>query len=845
MEKRILAVDDDEDILNIYRIYFKNKGYVIETALCGADGLQKVKTFNPDLIVLDVMMPQMNGYDFCSHLNKEHRGSPIPVIFATAIGDEKDKARAFALGAVDYLVKPFDHDELLAKIEKHLGTKQRWKYIEHTVGIPIQPDAGASIRDFVSFFADKIKRPSLLNEKIDESNPYVLWDLAEKTGFSQIQLVRYISEFSNLPSIPFIDPESIVLGVLPVSFSKKNKVVVVKNVAGENEFVVSNPFSQELLALLRTIADYKLVVTEIENIDQITGDTTKELIRDADFVEATIAKDPEQEHSGSKLANLLVAKGIKQRASDIHIEPKEKEVSVRFRVDGDMQLSFIMNSKTGTTIIARFKVLAGMDISERRKPQDGAFQLLYNGKKYKFRVATTSTPFGESAIIRILEPDTKPKSLDLLGLSGDQEKMLKEFALQSNGLILLVGQTGSGKTTTIYSLINQIDCKTRSLTSIEDPVEYTIPDANQQQVNEKAGITFEKLLKSIMRQDPDILFLGEVRDPYSAAMAMEAASTGHLTITSLHTTNATTAILRLEMLGISRKQMADALLGITAQKLIKTLCPQCKKVEAITREEHEKLAAVTHEVPSLVAHPAGCPHCNNTGYLGREGVYEVIRCDHQVSQMIRAGEPISRIREFVRKRGDFLISDHALQKVREMKISVADAYENVLLEELSAAPAAATAIAESFGRAAISTQTQNEGNGFLGEAPGRIPPPSADGKRHLLVVEDDTDTRAYVMKILENHGFRVSAAGDGVDALLQMGKVHFDLIVSDIAMPTMDGLKLLEILNQKGINTPVVLLTAAESREIENKALRAGACDYVRKPFDKDTLLLRIEKALK
>jgi type II secretory ATPase GspE/PulE/Tfp pilus assembly ATPase PilB-like protein len=193
---------------------------------------------------------------------------------------------------------------------------------------------------------------------------------------------------------------------------------------------------------------------------------------------------------------------------------------------------------------------------------------------------------------------------------------------------MIVGPTGSGKTTTIYSLFSKIDCQTKSLISIEDPVEYIIPFANQQQVNEKVGVTFEALLKSSVRQDPDILYIGEIRDKYSANVAIDFASTGHITVTTMHTSNATTAIFRLERLGIDRGIIADNLLCVIGQRLIKKLCTQCRKIVHISEEEKNMLSSFTNEIPSQVAQPMGCPKCNNTGYYGREGIYEVIKFDH-------------------------------------------------------------------------------------------------------------------------------------------------------------------------------------------------------------------------
>jgi type IV pilus assembly protein PilB len=407
-------------------------------------------------------------------------------------------------------------------------------------------------------------------------------------------------------------------------------------------------------------------------------------------------------------------------------------------------------------------------------------------------------------------------------MTDKQVTTMVDFANLTHGVIMIVGPTGSGKTTTIYSFLSHIDCLTRSLISVEDPVEYNIPFANQQQTNEKAGITFESLLKSAVRQDPDILFLGEVRDPYSAKMSMDFASTGHLTITTLHTSNATTAIFRLERLGIDRGTMADTLIGVVAQRLLKRLCPHCKEIALISAEEREMFAPFTDEIPAQVAHPVGCSKCNNTGYFGREGVYEIIKFDHQISEMARTGAPIAEIRNAVRGRGDFLISTHAVEKAKKLIFAPKDVYEQVLVEELA----------------------------FESKRPRKASQgkPIAEAEREdtisILVVEDDHDSRQLIARFLENNGYCVTPTEDGVSALLQLGKQRFDLIISDVNMPNLDGFKLLEMKGQKGIETPVIFLTSRSDPEDMDKGLGLGAADYITKPTKKEILLAKVKVVL-
>jgi CheY-like chemotaxis protein len=297
----------------------------------------------------------------------------------------------------------------------------------------------------------------------------------------------------------------------------------------------------------------------------------------------------------------------------------------------------------------------------------------------------------------------------------------------------------------------------------------------------------------------------------------------------MHTANATTAIFRLERLGLSRSVMADALLGIVAQQLIKKLCPHCKVIEEPTAEELEMLGEVLSAAPTSVAHATGCNRCNNTGYFGRIGIFEVIEITPAISDLIRAGKSVAEIRKFVKDSSAFLISQHALENILSFNITTKAAYLNVIIEDLGLDDGSTTANT----KPGAEPKTKQNTTDLAQE------PPS------ILIVEDDPDTRALIGRILKKEEYELCFAADGIEALLMMGKDVFDLIVSDINMPNMDGLKLLEMKNQKGIETPVIFLTSRSDTTDEIKGFELGAVDYIKKPFKKEILLLRISKALK
>ncbi len=839
----ILVVDDNHDQLMLMERFLTSSGYNVVAADSGLKGLETINNVKPDLVLLDVMMPGMNGYEVCSRLQKNNETACIPVIFITALGEEQDKARAFSVGAVDYLVKPVQKEILLQKARTHLKTNTRWKEL-HKDDAP--SEEGVQLSDFLQFKEFLLGQLDLEPDKKAKFSailPSKIYSISRYLGITNSQIAKYMADFLKLPYISQINPYDVQLGVLPISFCRTNLVVALNNGAKENTFVLSNPFNWELLDSLSKLTEqdqtFKLIITEPEHIEllfkyeaDLGGEAPVKKVtpvEDTQKIEGPTSVSFEQmskaeieKHPIVYIANTMINKAVSERASDIHIEPKETETVVRLRVDGDLRDSFTLKKNTGVMLISRLKVLGGLDLAEKRRPQDGSFAATINNKTFRLRLATTSTPNGESLIIRLLEPSVKPKELEELGMADKQVNAMINFADQTHGLILIVGPTGSGKTTTIYSFLSHIDCKTRSLTSVEDPVEYSIPFANQQQVNEKAGVSFESLLKSSVRQDPDILFLGEVRDQYSAKMSIDFASTGHLTVTTLHTSNATTAIFRLERLGIDRGTMADTLIGVVAQRLLKKLCPHCKQIVQISQEEIDILSPFTDEIPSQVAHPVGCPKCNNTGYYGREGIYEIIKLDPEISEMVRSSMSIAEIRSFIRERGDFLISYHAVEKVKELLFSPKDVYETVLVEEL----------------AFEQKRPKKEAH--------RIPviEEKIKDKISILVVEDDKDSQRLIARFLENHGYTVAPAEDGVDALLQLGKDEFDLIISDVNMPNLDGFKLLEMKSQKGIETPVIFLTSIADPEDTKRGFDLGAVDYIRKPTRKDVLLTKVKNVL-
>lgn len=549
----VLSIDDDPVTLKLIGKLLSLGGYNVIAANSGLKGLQVISKNKPDLILLDVEMPGMDGYEVCARLQKCEATVYIPVIFVTSFRRKEDKAKAFSVGAVDYLVKPIQKDILLQKVRTHIETNIQWKKLHdkqtHEKKVP-----PTSFNQFKEFLFDRLnlnsdKRCNFFNVPASD-----IYSASLELGTDNSTVARYMAEFLKSSHVSNINSDDVQLGILPTPFCKLNHVVAVNDFSVGTAFIVSNPFDWDLLDNLKRFTGlgktFKFMISEPENITPLFDYKASTPVKEASIIKETQSDTASAIETITKLTeaeikkypiiyitNSILEKAVSERASDIHIEPKETKTVVRFRIDGDLMEFFSLKKNTANKIISRFKVVSGLEISEKRKPQDGAFSLIINNREFNFRVATTSTPNGESVVMRLLEPEAKPKELTELGMTDKQADTLIRLVNRHSGIIFMVGTTGSGKSTTIFSLLHKTDCKTRSLMTVEDPVEYHIPLANQQQVNKKAGVTFEALLKSAVRQDPDVLFMGEVRDVFSAKIAVDFASTGHLTVTTLHTSN--------------------------------------------------------------------------------------------------------------------------------------------------------------------------------------------------------------------------------------------------------------------------------------------------------------------
>jgi type IV pilus assembly protein PilB len=364
------------------------------------------------------------------------------------------------------------------------------------------------------------------------------------------------------------------------------------------------------------------------------------------------------------LVSSIISGAIDSRASDIHIEPQERDLTVRYRVDGILRKELDIPTTAQAEIISHIKILANMDISEKRLPQDGHITTIHQDREFDLRVSSLPSVIGEKIVIRILDKSSNRWNLDDIATSERDNKKFRSLIENPYGMILLTGPTGSGKTTTLYSLLQLLNTGRNNIVTVEDPVEYRLAGITQVQVNPKAGLVFASALRSILRQDPDIILIGEIRDLETAEIAISAAMTGHLVLSTLHTNDAAGAISRFVNLGIPPFMLASSLLGVVAQRLVRISCSRCKETYTAT-EEHKKIltGAGQKSKELLLARNTGCDNCGKTGYMGRKAIYEILTVSGQIRKMIIEGRSDTEIKEQAIKEGMKTLKTNGIEEI--------------------------------------------------------------------------------------------------------------------------------------------------------------------------------------
>ena len=384
-----------------------------------------------------------------------------------------------------------------------------------------------------------------------------------------------------------------------------------------------------------------------------------------------------------RLVNLVLSQALKDRASDVHIEPTESEMRVRYRVDGALQTVMTLPKTVQAGLATRLKVLARLNIAERRLPQDGAFELALDGRRIDFRVSTVPTIFGERIALRLLDKTKGLLTLEQLGLDAQARRRYEGLIHQPFGIILVSGPTGSGKTTTLVSTLALLNSVDKNIITVEDPVEYQLPGVSHIQVSPRAGLTFASGLRSIVRQDPDIIMIGEIRDVETAEIAIHASLTGHLVLTTIHTNDASSALTRLADMGIEPYLIASAVIGVASQRLVRLLCPQCKQPAPIPKEIVSWLQSQVKEPlpPAEFQRPVGCAHCRHTGYQGRTGIFEILVVTETLRKRTLARGSAAELAEIARSEGMLTLRADGMLKAMQGLTTVEEVLQVTRVEQ--------------------------------------------------------------------------------------------------------------------------------------------------------------------
>ena len=363
-------------------------------------------------------------------------------------------------------------------------------------------------------------------------------------------------------------------------------------------------------------------------LEEYTREKESQMIEQEDMYSEDVNNSPIVQ-----LVKGMIDQAVRQRASDIHIEPMEKQVRIRYRIDGALYEKSVYSIRLLPAIVARIKIIGGMDISEKRKPQDGRITQIVDRKEFDIRVSILPTVYGEKIVMRLTSKNALTREKSQLGLKSDELKKFDHILKNPHGILLVTGPTGSGKSTTLYTALSELNKEDVNIITVEDPVEANIEGINQVQVNNKANLTFASALRSILRQDPDIIMIGEIRDQETASIAVQASITGHLVVSTLHTNSAASTITRLADMGIEPYLIADSTIGVIAQRLVRRLCPECKRQKKADAEELE-LLQLAPDADVTIYEPCGCPRCDGAGFRGRIGVYEIMEVTQSLKSII-------------------------------------------------------------------------------------------------------------------------------------------------------------------------------------------------------------------
>jgi len=527
------------------------------------------------------------------------------------------------------------------------------------VSVGVQKRLGDLLRDIAGLTEARLNEALAQQRESGAPLGEILVNLRYVTREQFLEALARQFDLPFLPALPRTSVNGPLLAKIPLSFAKRYGLVPLVEAHGQVPVAIADPLNLHLIDDVRLLtgAPVTPVLASAEAIEEVlhaqyeqAQETAEQVIEDLDSThlnqlaesieETTDLLTATEDAPIIRLLNSLMFRAVKERASDIHIEPYEREVVVRYRIDGVLHNVLTPPKRVHAALISRVKIMAGLDIAERRTPQDGRIGIRIGDREVDIRVSIIPVANGERAVLRLLDKEHLLLDLDQLGLSPTIRQRFDHLIRLPHGILLVTGPTGSGKTTTLYAALSQINSPDKNILTIEDPIEYQLKGIGQMQINPKINLTFASSLRSILRQDPDVILVGEIRDAETAEISIHAALTGHLVFSTLHTNDAAGAVTRLIDMGIEPFLVASSVVAIMAQRLVRTICSSCRQSHAPAPEELARLGLARSSAdggrPVMLSRGAGCPACAGSGYRGRVAIYEILVVDDQIRRMIMA-----------------------------------------------------------------------------------------------------------------------------------------------------------------------------------------------------------------
>lgn len=656
-------------------------------------------------------------------------------------------------------------------------------------------------------------------------------DVVRAYGLTDRELAELVAEYFrlNVAQLDRADPNAALL--IPETMARKHHIYPI--VEDERHFVVATcdptdveaeralGFSTGRTALFE-VASPGVIQDALDQrfspekaVDALLGGLGDDVSEDAvrlveELGPESISQDEVTATPVVKLTNLIIRDGIAQGASDIHIEPGRRLGSVRYRVDGVLRKHMDLPMTALNRVISRIKVLSKLDIADRLRPQDGKARVQVRGRAYDLRISTIPAGGAEKCVIRVLDSSAS-LSLEDLEIPAKELERLRSLLAYRDGIMVVTGPTGSGKTTTLYGALRELADGKVNIMTVEDPIEYELQGVTQTQVHTKQGMTFAGALRAMLRQDPDVILVGEIRDKETAVTAAQAAMTGHLVLTTVHANDAVSTVARLADLGLQFSTIAQTLRGSVAQRLIRRVCPSCAEPVRGQLTPDEKRLTERHGIEPVVR-AVGCPECGFTGYRGRLPVNEVLIVGPRFQQAIEQRKGWSTLQRVAIQGGMRTLHEVGLEWVTQSRTTLVE------IERV------------------------------LGQGLDDVPEEAEQGPPRILLVDDDESVRVMVRTLLEKEGYEVYDAEDGYKALdVLKNDQDFRLVVLDLQMPGLDGRQVLDQI-RGSVETaalPVLIRTGKGSDQLEAELLNAGADDYVDKSVDADRFLARVQAVLR